>query len=395
MLSKGINTRKIAVIGASYLQVPLIKRAGEMGFETHTFAWLENAVGQEYSDYFYPVSVREKDEILRICQEIAPQGIISIGSDIAIETVNYVAGRMGLVCNSLECTKLTTNKYLMRKRLQDHQLPVPDFCRVTRDMLYDPKKITLPVIVKPTDRSGSRAVTKVQKSELINKALNNAFAESFCDEAIVEESLDGREISVEMISWRGEHHFISCTDKTTTGAPYYVETAQHQPADISKEIEENAVLIVKRALDALEVQYGASHSELLITQNNDIYIIEIGARMGGDCIGSDLVELSTGYDYVSGVIEICTGKFSYIKRKHNGFAGICYCMPGPGKVINIIDNTDNYPEIRKKQVFVKAGDIIPEIKDSSARPAYFIYQSQDAGFKEESDSILKIITQSE
>ena len=55
--------KKLAIIGASYLQEPLIERAKELGYETHVFAWAANDVGEKSADFFYPISIVEKDEI--------------------------------------------------------------------------------------------------------------------------------------------------------------------------------------------------------------------------------------------------------------------------------------------------------------------------------------------
>ena len=94
--------KKIAIIGASYLQNPLILKAKELGFETHVFAWQCGDVGERTADFFYPISIVEKDLILAKCKEIGIDGVCSIGSDLANIVVSYVAASMGLVSNTIE-----------------------------------------------------------------------------------------------------------------------------------------------------------------------------------------------------------------------------------------------------------------------------------------------------
>ena len=107
------------------------------------------------------------------------------------------------------------------------------------------------------------------------------------------------------------------TKKYTTGAPYFIETGHIQPAyDVSPEVLAQVKELVPRILDALGVRNGASHTEVKIDGDGQIRIIETGARMGGDCIGSDLVYLSTGYDFVKMVIEVACGKAPQLKREH-------------------------------------------------------------------------------
>lgn len=102
--------KKLAIIGGSYLQLPAVLKAKELGYEVHCFAWRDGAVCEAYADYFYPISIVEKEEILKECMRIGIDGITSIASDVAVLTVNYVASRMGLISNPDEYSEITTNK---------------------------------------------------------------------------------------------------------------------------------------------------------------------------------------------------------------------------------------------------------------------------------------------
>ena len=153
----------LAIIGASYLQKPLVLKAREMGFETHVFAWEDGAICKEVADHFYPISITEVDEICDICQRIQPKGIVSIGSDLATVAVNRVAEKLGLIGNSLACTEVTTNKYLMRERLKTGGIPCPGYWLAGKngsDLEVNPNDF--PLIVKPVDRSGSRGISLVK-----------------------------------------------------------------------------------------------------------------------------------------------------------------------------------------------------------------------------------------
>lgn len=103
-----------------------------------------------------------------------------------------------------------------------------------------------------------------------------------------------------------------------------MELEHHQPSSLSALVKEQMKEIVLKALDALHIVNGASHSELKITENNEIKVIEIGARMGGDFIGSDLVQLSTGYDFVRGVIEVALGEFTEPKFTQHKYSGVYF-----------------------------------------------------------------------
>lgn len=301
--------KRIVIIGANDFQNPLILKAKELGYETHVFAWKDGSIGEKTADFFYPISIVEKDQILEECKKINPEAICTIASDLATNTVNYVASKLGLPCNSMECTKKSTNKFEMRKAFQNNGIPTPKFEIIDENMdLNVLKHMEYPLIVKPTDRSGSRSINKVyNENDLIN-AIKKAQNDSFENKAIVEEYIDGEEFSIEGITYNGQHKFLAITRKKTTGAPHFIEMGHIEPAGLTKEMEEKIKQMISKALDALEITNSATHSEFKITSQGDVRIIEIGARMGGDCIGSDLVKISTGYDFVKMVIDVACGK---------------------------------------------------------------------------------------
>lgn len=364
--------KKIAIIGANDFQNPLILKAKSLGYETHVFAWQDGSIGEKTADYFYPISIIEKDEILEKCKEIKIDAIATIASDLATLTVNYVAEKLGLPGNSLECTKKSTNKYEMRKAFKEAKVATPGFEIVSSQK--DVEKLVnmkYPLIVKPTDRSGSRAITKIYKKEELEEAISKAIENSFEKKAIVEEYIEGNEFSAEGITYKGEHKFLTITRKATTGAPHFIETGHIEPAGLSKEMEEKVYNELTKALTALEITNSATHSEFKITPNGDVRIIEIGARMGGDCIGSDLVQISTGYDFVKMVIDVAMGnKPSFEKVTEPKIAVIRF-------IFNKKD-LENFEKVRKETpeliYFVsKIEDISShKVVDSSSRFGFYI-----------------------
>lgn len=367
-----MKKKKLAIIGASYLQFPLVKKAKEMGIETHCFAWKEGAVCKAIADYFYPISIIEKDEILKKCQEIDIDGVTTIASDTAVITVDYVASQMGLISNPEEYSATTTNKYLMRQCFIEQGVPSPKFTLVDDLDHYQIKGFKFPLIVKPTDRSGSRGVEKVLDPVQLEEAITRAQKESFEHKAIIEEFVTGREISVESISYQGKHFILQITDKVTTGAPFFVELEHHQPSSLPEDIKNHVKGIVLKALDALHIQYGASHSELKITEDGDIKVIEIGARMGGDFIGSNLVQLSTGYDFLKGVVEVALGDFHEPQILEQSYSGVYFLSEETKQLKTIIENWKDYPEIVKAEI---TDSELRHIECSGDRSGYFIYKS--------------------
>ena len=306
-MNKKTMKKNLAIIGASYLQLPLIEKAKEMGFTTHVFAWAANDVGERAADHFYPISITEVDRITEKCREIGICGICSIATDLGNYTVNYVADKLDLPGNSMECTRKSTNKHLMRQAFSLHGDPSPKSELVDQYTDLSALDLEYPIIVKPTDRSGSRGIFKLDNPEGLKDAVKAAIEQSFEKKALVEEFAKGQEYSVEGISYQGMHHILAMTLKYTTGAPHFIETGHLEPAPVDAETYRKVVDVVTHALDTLEIRNSASHSEIKIDSDGKIRIIEIGSRMGGDCIGSDLVRYSTGIDFVRAVIQVACG----------------------------------------------------------------------------------------
>lgn len=307
--------KKIAIIGANEFQDPLIRKAKDMGFETHVFAWAAGDIGERTADFFYPISIIENDAIADKCREIGVCAVCSIGSDLAVHAVNYVSRAMGFPCNSERCERVATDKYEMRKAFMEAGIPTPRFALADDGFLLDDVAgFCYPLIVKPTDRSGSRGITKVESPEGLLPAVKAAQAQSFNKQAIVEEFVYGNEYSCECISYKGKHEMLAITKKYTTEAPHFIERGHVEPSDIPVRFIPMIREVIFNALDALDIKWGASHPEFRITAEGDIRIIEIGARMGGDCIGSDLVEISTGYDFTRMVIDTACGKEPDMRR---------------------------------------------------------------------------------
>ncbi|MDR1358479.1 MAG: hypothetical protein LBJ48_03895, partial [Coriobacteriales bacterium] len=154
--------------------MPLIVKAEEMGYETHVFAWADDAVGADAAHRFYPLSVTEHAAILEVCLTIEPVAVCTIGSDLAQLTASYLCDHLGLPGNPLAVTQQATNKYQARLALRNAGIACPQFVRVERGETPDLSGFAFPLIVKPTDRSGSRAITKLATDLGLEAAIGSA-----------------------------------------------------------------------------------------------------------------------------------------------------------------------------------------------------------------------------
>lgn len=362
--------RKIAILGASDFQYPMMLKAKEMGLETHAFAWQCGDIGEKAADYFHPISIAEKEEILAVCQKEQISGITTCGSDFAVVAQNYIAEKMGLPGNPISSTLCCTNKYAMREALKKANVPVPSFFKVSlgAELTKELLDLPFPLIVKPTDRSGSRAIAKVNNNDELKAAIKAACDTSFSHEAIVEQIIEGPEYSCESISFNGVHHTLALTKKFTTGAPRFIETGHVQPSDITEELQPKVIAQVHQALTALGIRNSASHAEFRLQPDGSIRIIEIGARMGGDCIGSDLTMLSTGIDFLKATIQVALGEKPDITPEHpHSPTEIRFIFTE--EELNEFNKIKNDPNIYRYHIESKRSGAVT---DSSSRLGYYI-----------------------
>jgi len=368
---------KIAVIGANEPSLAFYRQAKALGYQIIGIAWAEGAVCKKYCDRFYPISFAEKDQVVEICRKEKVDGIISFSLESALPTVVYVANKLGLVSNSEECIRLTQSKFAQRQALEKAGIPVPKYYLIEKESDLVNVQCRFPVIVKPVDSGGSQGICKVESQDKLAEAYRYALSFSRTSKAIIEEFVDGREFSVEYISHQGKHYFLQITDKVTSGAPRFVEMQHHQPADIPETVWNRIKKMVEEALTTLKIENSASHTEIKWNSNDELYIIETGARMGGDYITSDLVRLSTGYDFVEGAIKLAVGKFeepTFPKSMHSGVYFYSKLAPEVGEIIK---NHEKWPEIVEWEL---SEESLPEVKSNADRGGYFLYQKESGRF---------------
>ena len=364
---------RIAVLGANEPLIPFYRQAKALGYEVIGIAIQKGAVCKPYCDRFYPVSFADKDQVVEICRQEKVDGILSFSLESALPTVVYVAQKLGLVSNSKESVDLTQSKFAQRQALEMAGIPVPKFYLVASTADLNKVRCRFPVIVKPVDSGGSQGICKVDTQEKLVEAYQYAVEYSRTSKAIVEEFVDGREFSVEYISHQGKHYFLQITDKVTSGAPRFVEMQHHQPADIPEAVWERIKEMVEGALTTLKIENSASHTEIKWNSDDELFIIETGARMGGDFISSDLVRLSTGYDFVEGAIKLAVNQFEepvFTKSMHSGVYFYSKLAPEVGEMIK---QHKKWPEIVEWEY---SEEPLMEVKSNADRRGYFIYQKE-------------------
>lgn len=378
-------SKKIMILGASILQFPAIKKAKEMGLDVIAVDMNPNAVGFDVPGIKKEIiSTIDVPAIVEAAKKHQIDGIMTLATDMPMRSVAAVARKMNLVGIDENTALKATNKAEMRNALKLGGVPIPKFIKVSNEDEYMDavKQFSVPFIVKPADSSGSRGIFEVidiTNQELIKKAYEYCKPYSKVGDVVVEEYMDGPEVSVETLAIDGVCHVIQITDKLTTGAPHYVEMGHSQPTRHSKEIAEKICEVAKAANKAIGIENGPSHTEIIVTSEGP-KIVELGARLGGDNITTHLVPLSTGVNMVECCIKIALGEKPDIEPKWNKGAAIRYFEQQAGKVESIegLDDAEMIEGIKQISIVHGVGEEVTEIISSGSRMGFVIAQDKNA-----------------
>lgn len=367
------------VLAAGLLQIDVIEKAKSMGYYVLAVDGNPKAPGFNVADKAICADIVNEETMLKIARDEHVDGVIHPCSEVSMAVMGRINDELGLSGISREQAICATNKHLMRKAFEKGNAPSPKsilaqdaedaWSRLQNEFDTD-------AILKPSRNSGSRGIAKVSrnmdKGDFV-RAYDEALSESRDHSVLIEQFIEGPEFSIEMIVWQGEIHVLTVTDKKTTGAPHFVELGHNQPSCFSANDVETLKAAAVAGVRALGVNNCACHAEAKL-MNGKAYLMEVGARLGGDFISTELTHLSTGIDMVAAAIDVALGVEPDLSAKEEP-KGVCirYFCPKPGKLVSI-SNTEvlNNPHVYLWEIYPKEGDVIPAVTSSLCRSGHVI-----------------------
>ncbi|HFH9945772.1 TPA: ATP-grasp domain-containing protein [Streptococcus suis] len=375
------------ILGAGILQLPAIQKALEMNLEVVAVDMDTGAIGFQVPGVIREViSTIDCNRVLEAARRHRIDGIMTLASDMPMRTVAKVAEELNLVAISSNSAIKATNKAEMRRALKKNNVPIPNFyvASTYNHFLNAVTSITnlgMKCIIKPIDNSGSRGIQLIEDlSEIgLKEAFNYCKSFSRSGEIMVEEFMEGQEVSVETVTISGECKVIQITDKITTGAPHFVELGHSQPSQLSVLDQEKIKEVAVAANKAIGINSGPSHTEIKLTEAGP-KVVEIGARLGGDNITTKLVPLSTGIDLVEICIRIAIGEEPEIPKTFQRGAAIRYFRQQNGILQDIkgLEFAKELHGIEQISLMYKNGEKITEIINSTSRLGFVIASGKDA-----------------
>ena len=285
----------------------------------------------------------------------------------------------GMPGNPVSTVRLLRDKWAMRQRLNALGIS-PVQARVGQteaDLVAFARDCGMPLIVKPVDGVGSFGVLKIERSAdlpLRWRQIQQLGLARF----LMEEYLEGREISVEAFSFDGRHVVLGVVDKTTL--PNFVEVRHVVPARLDDAARAGVVSTVGAFLEAVGMRDGPSHTEVKLTANGP-RIVESHNRVGGGRI-TKLLEIAYGVDVVSLSYAWPLGLAPPLSRPPAPSAGAAtrFFVFQPGRVRRVsgLGGLRRHPAVVELELNVRAGDRLVPVCRSEDRPGYVVVRGAGA-----------------
>lgn len=295
--------KKLLMLGGAMQQIPIIKRAKQMGIYVITCDYCPDNPGHVFADEYYNVSTTDKEAVLDLAKKLAVDGIVAYASDPAAPTAAFVSEKLGLPGNPYESVKICTEKDLFRSFLNENGFNCPKakgFYSYEAAVL-EMDEFSFPVMVKPVDSSGSKGVVKIFGMDELKDAVEEALSYSRSKRFIIEEFIvkKGYQVSGDGFSVDGKLVFTSYGNELYSGkgTREYVALGEFWPSLLTKEQKNKVDEELQKLISALGMKTSAYNIEVILDENDNVYILELGPRNGGSYI-PQLIRYATGVDLV-------------------------------------------------------------------------------------------------
>jgi biotin carboxylase len=347
--------RRLLVLGAGPAQLGLLAAARERGLFVIALDRDPAAPGFRFADRRAIISTEDERGIERLAAAERVEGVIAPGIDWPVAIAARVAERMGLPHPIDAATAgLAVSKPKQRERLAEAGVPQPRWQLVSEVE----SGLSVPSVVKAPDRQGQKGLALVRLEEELPAAIGRAIEESRTGVAIVEELVDGPEVTVNAFSVRGEFHPLTVTDRLTAEPPAFgVALAHVWPSEAGGKAAE----VARAAVEALGIQDGPTYTQLRIGPEGP-QVIEVAARLGGGH-DAELAEAALGVDLNGLALQAALGESIWSAALHTvpqvGGAVVRFLVPPEGMLEQVegIDEAHAVEGVEEVRIYREPGHV--------------------------------------
>ncbi|MGD9546511.1 MAG: ATP-grasp domain-containing protein [Candidatus Krumholzibacteriia bacterium] len=379
----------LLVLGGSTDQIFMIRTARRMGLRTACLDGNPAAPGLQAADLGAAIDFSDLDAVFawiderrRAGENLA--GVSTMGSDVP-HLLAAISARYGWPGPTAETGRLATDKLAMKERFAERSVPVPRFAAVAaaadardRWRAWECSR----VIVKPTDRAGSRGVQVLSDESALPSAVETARRESRTGGVILEEFVDGPQISTETVVLQGRAVTPGFADRLYEGMevfhPQIMENGGWLPSQFAgTPVQGQVERLVESAAAALGIATGVAKGDVVVCPRRGPMMIEMAARLSGGDFSAGLVPLGTGVNYVEAVIALALGREpdrDRLQPSRRLVVANRYFFPPPGRLdeVDVPADFSARPGLAKLEITRRPGDVLPRIASHGDRAGVMV-----------------------
>lgn len=371
------------VLSGMPAQFPIINKLHEFGCEVYDVNLLENSPAFEIADHFAVMNILDKEACLNYARENNIDAIMSEQCDIATTTIAYVATELGLPNIGNKMARLYTNKFAMREFGTKNGIPTPEYriCYNIQEAIEFFNNLGKKMIIKPLDSNSSRGVYTIETIEDLKSHFDSSMANSLREKAVLcERYIRGTEFTIDGIVTKNGHVCLAISEKhhyphndNIADELFFSHNSDKFNYDLLRETNDKFV-------NLSGLKFGLTHAEYKY-EDGQYYLIEIGARGGGNYIGSTIVPIMSGVDNYDYLVKKYLGiDFDDAVAIDPSLRDRCCVLkffdtPDKGGIVKNIKGLDfinNNQNVLDFKLNFEIGDQIEPARDDAARIGYYI-----------------------
>ena len=339
---------KALVLAGGFPQIALIKELKRRNITVLLADYYPSPVARPFADAFFQVSTLDVKAITKLAKNEKVDFLITACTDQALLTVAQVSEHLGLPCYIDYKTALNvTNKSYMKKVFEENGISTAKHRVMATLDVESISNLKYPIIVKPVDCNSSKGVKKVHNVEELRRAFEEAVELSRTKTAIVEEFIEGLEITVDVQIENGKAHVLSMaySDKIADRDKFVIFRTRF-PVFEKDIVVEQIGTTAQQIADA----FGLKNSLMLVQMISDgdrVYVLEFSARTGGG-VKYDLIKRVSGFDVISAVVDLTLGKIPHVEitEPQNKYISNVFIYCNPGK----FDRLSGFEELKSEGI---------------------------------------------
>ena len=375
--------QSVVVLGGGEDQIPAYWQARALGYHVVGVDMNAHCLGASLADEFLVMTSRDASGIAAALGSRDVAAVISPASDAAQESVAALRAHFSTSHQVPETAlRASVDKGAFHRVVAELGLPTYAYHQSSdRPALleYARTHMTCPLVVKPSDSSGSKGLSYVESMSDLTPAVELAAAASPHGTVIIEEYVVGKHYSCETFFLDGELTLCAVTDRILTGPPHFISRTHILPAALAPAIRTRIEEAVRAIAAAIDLRSGPLNCDLIVTPDDRLVFVEMGARLGGNGMPL-LVRWAYGVDTVAAAMDLALGRRADARPVHHRAATLHILGSDRSGVVRSIEGVAAVralPEVVALEVFKEPGQAVEEYTQAGRKLGYLVLVADD------------------